>query len=100
MARQQQPAPIPPQTSGPISAVPCPHCGRPNDYRDIHKDGLLDTGAETYCDHCDGAATVTAVRNVTLVGLRRENKRVAAPQGAAPARTMSAAQAQRMLKGR
>lgn len=93
---QQQ---IPPVVSGPINRVPCPHCGKPNDFRELQQQQLLDTGHSVDCDHCGGMMVVAAVQPITMITVRKSNQRpkagIAAP---AQARTLSPAQAQRLLK--
>jgi hypothetical protein len=97
----KKPAPpqIPPVLSGPINRVPCPHCGKPNDFRELQQQQLLDTGHEADCDHCGGLMTIAGIQPVTMITVRKNMKRpkagIAAP---AQARTLSAAQTQRLLK--
>lgn len=74
-------APPPPGSArrGKIDAVPCPHCGRPLDFRDNADetlggtgwggDGGLETGSMVTCDHCNRLCKVIAVERVTLVTL-------------------------------
>jgi hypothetical protein len=46
---------------GPVSAVPCPHCGKHNDMRGLLETQLLDTGTKVDCDHCKRISTIVAV---------------------------------------
>jgi hypothetical protein len=99
--KPQQPQQLPPVVSGPINRVPCPHCGKPNDFRELQQQQLLDTGHSCDCDHCGGLMVVAAIQPITMITVRKSNQRpkkgIPAPQ---QARTLSAAQAQRLLKGR
>jgi len=65
---------------GPINSVPCPHCGKGNDLREMQAQTLLDTGHKFLCDHCNRSMEVLSIRTVTVVTVRRS----AAPAGARP----------------
>ena len=65
-------------TSGAIHRVPCPHCGRPNNFRDLRPmDGAgwgsygLEPGAVISCDSCGKRMQVTGVQDVTVVTVRQ-----------------------------
>jgi hypothetical protein len=59
-------------TSGPVNAVPCPHCGKPNDLSPhAEEEQHLDTGNEFDCDHCHRLMQVTAIKQVTVVSVRQ-----------------------------
>lgn len=76
---QQQPT-----TNGPINAVPCPHCGAPNDFRHLSSQQLLDTGAEVSCDKCKRLMKVAGMQTVQVILVRRVD--APAPRQEAPAR--------------
>lgn len=66
---------------GPLHAVPCPHCGRPNDFRGFAPSGGLgwgdyglEPGTVVDCDHCKRKSQIVHVDKVTLVSLRQHNK--------------------------
>jgi hypothetical protein len=93
-------------TQGTIDRVPCPHCGRANDFRELKGQQLLDTGHEVICrseqagEGCGRMMVVAAIRDVTIVAVRPSQARAPCAQHAAgEARTMSPAQLQRFLKG-
>jgi len=63
-----------PTVSGPVSAVPCSHCGKPQDYAALEsqrdEEGLdpeLPRGARVECDDCGKLSEVVDVRKVVLV---------------------------------
>lgn len=56
---------------GTIDRVPCPHCSKPSDLRDLQSQQLLDTGHKLSCDHCHRMMEVTAIRTLTVVAVRR-----------------------------
>jgi hypothetical protein len=94
---------LPPTTNGPIEAVRCPHCGKPNDMRILQQQQLLDTGHDVECDHCNRIMEVVGMRQVTVIVVRKSGRRPgqAAPaQHARPATTLSPAQTRRLLRGR
>lgn len=69
----------PPSTHGPVRAVPCPHCSKPNDFSELMEhlivaDGVgegNENGQRVTCDYCDQAMVVVAVRTTTLVQVRK-----------------------------
>jgi hypothetical protein len=97
----------PPSVQGPVHQVPCPHCGRPNDMREIDAQNLLDTGSEFQCTpvdgqpntgHCGRVFVVTRIANVKLVAVAPVHRQVR--QGlppAQPARTVAAGVLARLL---
>jgi len=93
-----------PVVHGPMQAVPCPHCGKPNDFRALHEQQLMDTGNDAACDHCGNHMKIVRIAPVTMVSVRKTGatsiNRGAAAQPAQPARTLSPAEARRLLKGR
>ncbi len=97
-----QPGPSPVTTNGPIHAVRCPHCGKSNDLRLLQEQQLLDTGHEIECDYCQHLMEVMAVRPVTIITVRKSQRRAGpAPQGLAPAqpaRTLSPDQVRKLLR--
>lgn len=56
--------------SGPIDAVPCPACGKRNDFRKLDEQQLLDTGSDVECDECGRIMQVAAIRMVKAVQVR------------------------------
>jgi endogenous inhibitor of DNA gyrase (YacG/DUF329 family) len=69
---------MPQATQGPIHRVPCPHCGKPNDFR-AHADSELggagwgeqglETGAKVDCDQCGRFAKILAIEKVVVIKL-------------------------------
>jgi len=86
---QQAPPPSRKQTSGLIHAVPCPHCGKNNDFREIKNQHLLETGSKFSCDHCQRMYIVTLCQPTTLVGLRQVEGKRPAQQTAKPGTAIS-----------
>jgi len=90
---------------GTIDRVQCPHCGRPNDFRELDGQQLLDTGHKVICrgdrgEGCGQVMEVVAIRTVKVLAVIPV--RGSAPRGEAPARdarTISPQQLQRYLKG-
>lgn len=76
----------PKKTTGEIHAVPCPHCGAPNDFRDQSTDKMLETGSTFDCDHCHHYIVVTRVKPTTLVSVQQHpTLHGRAPEARAPA---------------
>lgn len=76
---------LPPGTSqrtvqGPIHQVPCPHCGKPNDFRTLKGQQLLDTGHCMFCDHCGRSMEVVKIATVEFLVVRRDPTNKVAPQ--------------------
>ena len=63
------------QVAGPVSAVPCPWCGRPNDLRNIEGMGLLEKGARVDCDHCKRVSVVDGIDTRPRVIVRQYHGR-------------------------
>lgn len=82
--------------------MPCPNCGRPNDYRELEGQQLLDTGHKVICrgenpgEGCGQLMEVVAIQTLKVITVRPF--RVTAQQHG-QALTMSPAQLQRYLKG-
>lgn len=65
--------------SGPLHAVPCPHCAQPNDCRGLAPVGEtggwgaygLEPGTTLSCDHCKRPFRITGVQTVTVVSVRQ-----------------------------
>lgn len=101
-------APLPRQVSGPLDRVPCPHCGTKNDLRELHSEQLLDTANIIDCNNCRRLFFVTnivpvlhiVVRVATAADMGQGVTRSRSAAPVAPARTLSPAQAQRLLRGR
>lgn len=87
-----------PSVNGPIDRVPCPHCGKAMDLRDLRDQNVLDTGHHLLCDHCQRWSEICAIQIVTFVAVRKLDART--QQGGGAARTLSPRQVQRLLKGR
>lgn len=90
-----------PWTQGPVDRVPCPHCNKPLDFRELDGQQLLDTGHEVFCDHCNRSMEVAAIRVVKLIGVRpttnqRSNSR--GRQAALPATTIGLGQLKKLLR--
>lgn len=89
-------------SNGPVNGVKCPHCGKPNDFRVLHDQQLLDTGHKVSCDHCKQIMEVTRIAPVLVVTVRQavagERPR---PRGqlapARQARTLSPAETRKLL---
>ena len=60
--------------NGPIHSVPCPHCGKPNDYRPHNEQQTLDTGSSMSCDHCQRIMEIVAIRPVVVITVRKSAK--------------------------
>lgn len=75
---------------GPIDRVPCPHCGRHNDFRQLKGQQLLDTGHCMFCDHCGRSMEVVRIATVELVVVRQDPTGKVAPQRVAAARAQLA----------
>lgn len=71
MAQQQIPGPAHTVVQGMIEGVPCPHCGKKNDLRELEQQQLLDTGHQIACDFCQRSMEVTAIRKATIVAVRK-----------------------------
>jgi hypothetical protein len=103
MPQQRQP----PTVNGPVHHVPCPHCGRRNDLRELDSQNLLDTGSEIICSPVDGAPnTGHCGRLFAVVGIRAVKFVVVAPlhkparaglPAAQPARAVAPGLLQRLL---
>lgn len=96
----------PPTSKGPVHGVPCPHCGRPNDLRELDGQNVLDTGAEVICGPVDGAPNtghcgrmfmVVSIQRVVVVTVApmQGQPRQALPQ-AKPAYTIGARAVRRL----
>lgn len=59
-----------PVVRGTLDSVPCPHCGKPNDYRILHEQQLLDTGHLCSCDHCGRMMEVARIAPMIVVSVR------------------------------
>lgn len=75
-----------PSVNGPIEKVPCPHCGKPNDFRELAEsddkelastgdvDGsgnqVPEPGQIVLCDHCEMRMEISGVRTMTFVWVR------------------------------
>lgn len=83
--RGQVPRRGPPKSKkGPLHAVPCGHCNKPNDFRDVAPDlpggsiggisagqgSLLEEGMTFTCDHCGRVSKVDGVTQATVVAVK------------------------------
>lgn len=95
---RQQAQQLPPTTTGPKHAVPCPSCGAPQDFREL--DGhQIDTGDFPACDRCDSVMEIVRIQPVTMVVVRRRpDMRARREAPVAQATTLSGATARRMLR--
>lgn len=59
-------------TQGPLHAVPCAHCGKPNDMRVLDEQKLIDPGSGVECDHCGRISTIVGVRQTKVVVLKQQ----------------------------
>ena len=99
---------VSPTTHGTVDQVPCPHCGKPNDLRELDGQQLLDTGHDIVCGpldgqlnvgHCGRLFTVVGIRMVKVIVVRQSHdqpRREAAPAQAA--RTIGGGMLRRLLK--
>lgn len=93
-----KPVPIPPSTKGPQHAVPCPHCGHPNDFREL-QEHRVEVGDFAACDKCNGVMEVTAMQPVMVVHVRRRtDMKAQRPQRVGQSTTLSPQQARRLLR--
>ncbi len=81
----------PPTTNGPVHAVVCPHCGRPNDLRELDSQNLLDTGSEIVCSPLEGERDTGHCGRVFIVVRIQMIKAVVVTPSARPARHVAPA---------
>ena len=62
------------QTKGPIHAVACPWCRKPNDFRTVEDYGL-ETGNVLTCDHCKRNFEIKNIQKTTTIWLAPTNSR-------------------------
>lgn len=74
---------------GPIDRVPCPWCGKANDFRIMEQEQLLDTGGEHWCDYCGMSMEIVAIKTIQAVAVRKNPKGGRAPQAQAAARRIA-----------
>lgn len=64
-----------PTTSGPSHAVPCPFCGKTNDFRDTLSgfggQQLGDSGDDVSCDHCNNVMRIVKIQTIPHVTVRQ-----------------------------
>jgi NAD-dependent SIR2 family protein deacetylase len=60
---------LPPMVQGPIDRVPCPHCGKPNNFRRV--DEMLENGNIFSCDYCKKQMQICGVKDVRFVAVRK-----------------------------
>lgn len=84
----------PPTTNGPVHHVPCPHCGKANDLRELDGQNLLDTGAEIICAPLDRTTPSVGYcgRMFQVVGILHVKLIRVAPMHAQPRHTLPQAQ--------
>jgi len=89
--------------TGAIDKVPCPHCGKPNNFRHLQDQQLLDTGNTASCDHCGGNMKILRILPVTMITVSKAeqssiNRGAAAqPQPTQQARTIGPGALQKLL---
>lgn len=99
-----------PTITGPVERVPCPHCGKHNDFRHLQEQQLLDTGSTIVCEvkdahghviGCGKIMKVVAVRQILAVAVCATSIPAGASAGsAAPARTIGARALRKLIGGR
>lgn len=57
--------------NGPLHAVPCAHCGRPNDLRDLDGQKILEVGSGLVCDHCGRTSKIAGIKELKIVVLKQ-----------------------------
>jgi hypothetical protein len=75
MPPKQQPA-LPPTTSGPANRVPCPSCGKPNNFAGHGE--MIDTGNTFTCDHCHQPMQIAGVQTIKVIAVRKPRGQVTA----------------------
>ncbi len=105
----QLPGQRPPTTHGPVQQVPCPHCGKPNDLRELDAQNLLDTGGEIVCGpiegqvntgHCGRLFEIVGIRMIKVIVVRPSTKPVRQTTAPAQAARTVAPGVLRRLLGR
>lgn len=71
MPPKQIPGQAHPTVAGAIDGVPCPHCGKKNDLRNLESEQLLDTGHQMFCDYCQRSMEVVSMRVVKVITVRK-----------------------------
>jgi hypothetical protein len=61
------PPPSKKATSGVINRVPCPHCGKPNDFRPLKAQMLLIEEANFDCDYCHKVMQYMGTRKMEVI---------------------------------
>jgi uncharacterized Zn finger protein len=56
--------PARPTVQGPVDAVPCAHCGNPQDFRELE---ILAHGVGAECDNCGKVSEIVDIRKVIVV---------------------------------
>lgn len=86
-------------TQGAIDRVPCPHCGKPQDFRELNSQQLLDTGHEVTCDVCGRLMSVAGIHTIQVIVVRplQGAARQRTPD-AQPARTLAPNAVRRLLR--
>ena len=74
-----------------MERMPCPHCGKANDFRELDNVQCLDTGSTMVCDHCHRKMIITAIRVIKVLQAKpiRDGVVVQPALGPAPATTIS-----------
>lgn len=90
---------------GTIDRVPCPHCGKGQDFRVLQQQQLLDTGHQLFCDFCGRSQEIVRIITVTHVAVRQDpsgkvrptahNRQLTPQQAAARQRALAGAQAKK-----
>jgi hypothetical protein len=58
-------------TQGPLHAVPCAHCGAPQDARVLDEQKLIEVGQGMICDNCNKTSVIAGVRQTKVIVLRQ-----------------------------
>ncbi len=96
MTNQQLPPGTGKAVRGPIDRVPCPHCGKPNDFRVLQDQQLLDTGHQVFCDYCGYSCEVVQIQTMTFVAVRKDPSGKRRPTSQGPRRAMPPGQARQL----
>jgi len=67
-----------PEIKGPVHAVPCPRCGKPNDFRELAENlkqssslgDMAEKGQIVTCDFCDQNMEVAGIFTTTIISVR------------------------------
>lgn len=60
--------------SGAVHAVPCPHCGKANDFRPIRDQMLLVEEAQFDCDYCGMCMEFMGSQSIQVIRVRQSQR--------------------------